>query len=144
MNRSDMKKLISIIALLALGFTVNGQTTSYSLSASYATNGVQVTLSDSYPVVSSNSGVAYNPYTFTNGLNSYSVNPLITNGVVRLKNVSPVSSPQTNYISLFGVGGTNNVLVYPGEVFQGRVSGAVLYGSPSNGTQNAAILWVPN
>lgn len=138
----QVKNIVFVASLLLCAVAARSQTVTFNLNTSYFTNGVNVTLADNYFEVMQNPNVTYQSVTFTNTDSPVTVTPPVTNGLFRIKNTSPTNTP--NYIAIGASTSTNSFLIYPGEVAQGRLIGATLHGSSSNGTQSAAILWLPN
>ena len=131
-------------ALIELGaFAANEAT--FTDTETYSISGVTISVSDSYTLNVPGTNVNYVPFTVNSTDTTLTVNPLISNGWLRVKNTAPLTS--TNYIALGNNGTDYPIRIMPGEVFKGRFvldgSGA-LHAICSNGTATAAALWLPS
>jgi hypothetical protein len=139
-----MKTVWKIGALILAGMALRlaAQVANFTDSSSYNTNGVSLSLNDSWTAAIANGNANYSSATVSNTDSPIAVNPLISNGWLRVKNVSPTNV--ANYVA-YGNNGTNypNVL-YPGEVGRTRLSldgSGKLHAVSSNGVQSIEFLW---
>jgi hypothetical protein len=136
------------VAMLAISSF--GQTTSYSLSESYSTNGAQVTLSSTFSQVSSNANVNLQNFNFAGATDTvYGVNPVINGGQLHIDNTTSANSTSQFLFGNAAYANTTNYpnMLRPGESYQGRFQtdpSGNLHGVSSNGTQTVRIFWVPN
>lgn len=142
-----MKNFIrsAVVIGLAIVGSAYAQIAQFNDNATYSTNGVSVGLIDAWSVNMGAGNVNFGTVIVTNTDTVVTITPLITNGVLRVKNVSTTNT--LNYVA-YGNNGTNypNV-VYPGEVARGRFtpdgSGKV-HLITSNLLQTVQYLWLPN
>jgi hypothetical protein len=147
MNRRRI--LSALAALLALATVVVYAANELQITdtAIYNRSGVTITLNDTYYVNITGTNASYSTFNCASNGSTFSVSPLISNGVIRVKNLASTNAP-TNYIEI-GNNGTNYpVRILPGEVARGRLvldgTGLLYCRCATNGPVSVGVGWVPN